>query len=616
MLVILTFVVQLRQNKDPSKRDESWKLRLKRRFISELNSIDSHVTAIGDALSSQHHVRVLYGRNDLHQMFSEINDVDMVLFFVRWCSHCQKYVPKLIRFAEDIQGWWPVLHIGAMDCYDNAETCSEYGVNAYPEMKLFWKAGDAPRSPEGESVNSSTDPLLRAEIIDFIEKHIKLGVPSRNLPDLNPSSAKCVSDLWLSMPSNVKKILAVIEPKLSYVGIELILDLSGFNSVRGIRFIVGVTPAELKSIRATSLVLLERAQEQRLLVTVKNTTEAREMFKSQLEKIGIRPRQAALQNPLIKTGPKDSKTSVIKIAADPRKVYVDDIETGLRYMLHSELTLVDEFNSTQLDTLRIFIGAIALYIPLPGQTESYLRRVHLLLVRNRPPLKAATFQSILKNATKGFSFRDRDFIGCKGSEPNKRGYPCSLWIIFHLMTVGCYEKHLQGNEQNPYKAIRLVRDYVLNFFTCKNCVSHFAKAAANLDSELDKPANGVLWLWKTHNDVNVRLKLSKFSTRKAETFSHISYRWRVLEFLVTHYGPGNIYDGTLRQRAFDWVLISIILVLLGVLAAIIVTLCQIPRAEDIEKYVEETSDVPAKNDAIMKSTSKQTAAVTDTTPTN
>lgn len=44
------------------------------------------------------------------------------------------------------------------------------------------------------------------------------------------------------------------------------------------------------------------------------------MFKSQLEKIGIRPRQAALQNPLIKTGPKDSKTSVIKIAADPRKV--------------------------------------------------------------------------------------------------------------------------------------------------------------------------------------------------------------------------------------------------------------------------------------------------------
>lgn len=27
------------------------------------------------------------------------------------------------------------------------------------------------------------------------------------------------------------------------------------------------------------------------------------------------------------------------------------------------------------------------------------------------------------------------------------------------------------------------------------------------DSELDKPANGVLWLWKTHNDVNVRLKV-------------------------------------------------------------------------------------------------------------
>lgn len=42
----------------------------------------------------------------------------------------------------------------------------------------------------------------------------------------------------------------------------------------------------------------------------------------------------------------------------------------------------------------------------------------------------------------------KDYIGCKGSEPRYRGYPCSLWTLFHILTVQAYitdEKTAGGN---------------------------------------------------------------------------------------------------------------------------------------------------------------------------
>lgn len=29
----------------------------------------------------------------------------------------------------------------------------------------------------------------------------------------------------------------------------------------------------------------------------------------------------------------------------------------------------------------------------------------------------------------------REYIACHGSEPQFRGYPCSLWTLFHTLTV-------------------------------------------------------------------------------------------------------------------------------------------------------------------------------------
>lgn len=32
----------------------------------------------------------------------------------------------------------------------------------------------------------------------------------------------------------------------------------------------------------------------------------------------------------------------------------------------------------------------------------------------------------------------KDYVACKGSEPRYRGYPCSLWTLFHTLSVQAY----------------------------------------------------------------------------------------------------------------------------------------------------------------------------------
>lgn len=40
------------------------------------------------------------------------------------------------------------------------------------------------------------------------------------------------------------------------------------------------------------------------------------------------------------------------------------------------------------------------------------------------------------------------WVGCQGSEPHFRGYPCGLWTIFHLLTV-------QAAQGGPDKGISI-----------------------------------------------------------------------------------------------------------------------------------------------------------------
>jgi len=104
------------------------------------------------------------------------------------------------------------------------------------------------------------------------------------------------------------------------------------------------------------------------------------------------------------------------------------------------------------------------------------------------------------------------WISCKGSREGLRGYPCSLWLLFHTLTVEAYNSRNSTGPPSVFDPLEVpsaIAGYVKHFFSCEDCSSHFTEMAATMKEEIQKPVDGVLWFWASHNKVNTRLKGDK-----------------------------------------------------------------------------------------------------------
>ena len=102
------------------------------------------------------------------------------------------------------------------------------------------------------------------------------------------------------------------------------------------------------------------------------------------------------------------------------------------------------------------------------------------------------------------------------------GYTCGLWELFHIMTIGLVEWNnlIPGDDDWSYyrteDAAQTLRNYIEHFFGCEVCRLNFLNAfeacafdrcnrltrrAGEFDDWIELP----LWLFETHNAVNVRL---------------------------------------------------------------------------------------------------------------
>ncbi|KAL3769921.1 hypothetical protein ACHAW5_002696 [Stephanodiscus triporus] len=97
------------------------------------------------------------------------------------------------------------------------------------------------------------------------------------------------------------------------------------------------------------------------------------------------------------------------------------------------------------------------------------------------------------------------------------GYTCGLWQLFHVMSLGVVEYNRHYAPMPTRYVSDTLRDYVDNFFQCEVCrmnlLSMYDACAFDGCHRLSKnPSSSEaewrelpLWLWETHNDVNVRL---------------------------------------------------------------------------------------------------------------
>ena len=76
-------------------------------------------------------------------------------------------------------------------------------------------------------------------------------------------------------------------------------------------------------------------------------------------------------------------------------------------------------------------------------------------------------------------------------------------------------------KRNPKKAPNAIRDYILNIFSCRSCSEHFKNEIEQFRiSEIKTTKDGILWLWKLHNSVNLRLKGDKSEDPQVPKFNY------------------------------------------------------------------------------------------------
>jgi thiol-disulfide isomerase/thioredoxin len=174
---------------------------------------------------------------------------------------------------------------------------------------------------------------------------------------------------------------------------------------------------------------------------------------------------------------------------------------------------------------------------LTNKTKDAFREWLQLLRQALPPgfkahqtLKAllSDFETVVKNEKlfldkiQPYRPENQEWSYACSHEDGLPGYTCGLWELFHIMTVGVAEWNSLAENKwaviAPETAAKTLRNYVAHFFGCQVCQENFLAAfdscafdrCNRLKPDTDDPdpkdwEQLSLWLWETHNAVNVRL---------------------------------------------------------------------------------------------------------------
>ncbi|KAJ7339518.1 flavin-linked sulfhydryl oxidase [Desmophyllum pertusum] len=510
----------------------------------------------------------------------------VVEFYSSFCGHCHAFAPtwkKLARMAKD---WRQLIHVAAIDCAEerNLATCVHYKIEGYPSVKFF--NASVSISDLGETFRGEKTLLnLLHEMVKVTELQKTLGLVRADV-DFIPIGNEFVTS-FLEGRTSYDELALIFEVPTSYIGREVMLDMMKCPRL-GVRRVLNQNkflvdkyiPGSVKKF--PYVILIHRKGTFRELSHDEKTHAS---FKRALEELcpGVRPLSELPEVTKAMTvykslhGREDKRKQE---AGNSSEVYMQDLESGLSYILNIEVATKLRMGESAYRALRDFIELLSKCFPGRPSLGVLFKNLYNRLSTFRKHIYRADYlyhlhesQANLKSKS-GSSVhplpKKSNWVACLGSEPHFRGYPCSLWTLFHTLTVNCGSRHqILGQE-----VLGRIRDFIRYFFSCEECKKHFTEMSANLKNEVASHNGAILWLWRSHNKVNKRLAGDRSEDPKHPKIQFPSQdlceecrlpdsnsdsdeiRWNeavVLEFLKNHYGVDNIRikktAGTVSPRA-------------------------------------------------------------------
>jgi thiol oxidase len=245
----------------------------------------------------------------------------------------------------------------------------------------------------------------------------------------------------------------------------------------------------------------------------------------------------------------------IAMLMKPIPIFRADLEQAIAKTLGHEVVQKEVISGESLAALRNFVSVLSRFYDF-GNRVSYKKLLDYLMEPSLTEVKGNDLQSFLFKLNPPIVRKSR-FIGCFSKKKGLRRFPCSLWTLFHHLTV----QHLESeNNEDPLDVLRTMFGYIKHFFGCTGCSKHFQEMAEkNHMWDVTSKDQAVLWLWSAHNEVNQRLAgdVTEDSNHPKIPFPAVGQchechkktvdfdKTEVLSFLRRHYG--NVNDMGIQQ---------------------------------------------------------------------
>lgn len=488
----------------------------------------------------------------------------LIQFYSSWCGHCIQYSPTWKALAGDVKDWSQAIRVGVLDCAheNNFDVCKEFGIHFYPTFRYFKAhdtSNDLGRTYRGPDRELQT---VRQMMVNFIQNHTRQDWPT-NCPLLDPARSE---DILSQIGMKSEHYTAVIvEDVNSYIGREVILDLMPYEGLTVKRALSSdkllMEKLGLHSVPSAYLFHPNGTQ------TVMHVQKKLRFFFSSFLKLlpGVHRKYSTSSQEHAQSTSKRHGAQVEWKDFTKSEVYMADLESGLHYLLRVELANHKILEGEELKIFKDFVTVVAKLFPGRQSVVKLLETLLEWLVSL--PLEKIPYDAILdlvnnKMRISGLYLSDRvQWVGCQGSSVTLRGYPCSLWTLFHVLTIQAASRPdalaNTGFEDDPLAVLQTMRRYIGTFFGCQECGKHFEEMAQESMNQVKSVDEAVLWLWRKHNRVNARLAGAMSedpmfpkiqwptpdlcpTCHEEKEGLHVWNEEMVLAFLKQHYGASNI----------------------------------------------------------------------------
>ncbi|KAH8401459.1 hypothetical protein KR009_005560 [Drosophila setifemur] len=441
------------------------------------------------------------------------NRASLVEFYNTYCGHCRRFAPTYKKIAEELFPWSEVVIVAAIDCAaeENNGVCRTYEVMGYPTIRYMGPGFQLNEGHFGQYLDTQDEDEIRFLLAGLVAaENLTSSHNNSYWPNFHHVAEKeSPSSLFEGLSSLRQYVAVVHEPDNSTLAIETALFLLQWPGVQVRRVTDPATAAKFKIDPASHPVsLVDRKGEIKLLSPTTASGESyAEAIEKELRKKNITPSPAKEHLPHVKPAAKaaDKNALIEEVHRNKHFVYQADLEQAIRTVLHNEVSKVNEISGDRLLALQRFLVVLQRYNPLGANGHQLVSRLKDFVVQFNTQLTGQQFEIELQRLEAQLSpvYSSTHFVGCAGSSPRLRGFSCSLWNLFHFMTVQAANNE---ESQDPLEVLQAMHGYIKNFFGCTDCSEHFqAMASRRKIWSVPNKEEAVLWLWAAHNEVNQRL---------------------------------------------------------------------------------------------------------------